>query len=326
MLEITNIPLCTSALAQFEDSSALREYLQRIRCDGLEVVWGGEECDVASVPRDAVIGYHLTFFNDWLDFFRGDKEALRRKFGDKDTVRRVYGGMEPSELPRRYSEDLERASAWGAKYVVFHVSDVSIEEGYTFQWLHSDTEVIDTAAEIINHIFAGKNYEFELLLENLPWPGFRFTDPALTERLLNKIEYPHKGIMLDIGHLMCTERGLRNEREGVRFVQEVLDRHGTLCEFIKGIHLHKSLSGDYVRTHTGFLPKLPRAYFDRYSVSYRHVLQIDTHKPWTDPGIVSVISRLKPEYLVHELAAADEADKARVVALQVNTLKKGDWK
>ena len=33
----------------------------------------------------------------------------------------------------------------GARYVVFHVSDVSVEEGFTYHWRHTHEEVIDAA-------------------------------------------------------------------------------------------------------------------------------------------------------------------------------------
>ena len=47
-------------------------------------------------------------------------------------------GLNPEILLKQYQQDLERAASLNAEYVVFHVSDVSIEEGYTYRWLHSN--------------------------------------------------------------------------------------------------------------------------------------------------------------------------------------------
>ena len=66
----------------------------------------------------------------------------------------------------------------GAKYLVFHVSDVSIEEGYTYRWRHTLEEVVDGAAEVINVLFKGAEDGPDLLLENLWWPGLTRPPPA----------------------------------------------------------------------------------------------------------------------------------------------------
>ena len=60
-------------------------------CDGLEGIWSGEEFP-ADLPEDLILGYHLTFYPDWLDFYRDDRKALRRKFGSLDAAARFYGG------------------------------------------------------------------------------------------------------------------------------------------------------------------------------------------------------------------------------------------
>lgn len=115
---------------------------------------------------------------------------------------------------RVYRDDLERARTVGVKYVVFHVSDVSIEEGYTYQWRHSSEEVIDAAVEIVNALLREED-EFDFLLENLWWPGLTMTEPELTQRLLEGVYYPKKGLMLDTGHLMNAKQSLTTQREGV---------------------------------------------------------------------------------------------------------------
>ena len=208
--------------------------------------------------------------------------------------------------------------------MVFHVSDVSIEEGYTYQWEHKSKEIIDAAAEALNLLLGERNFDFALLLENQWWPGFTFTEPALTARLLDAVAYPNKGIMLDIGHLMNTNLSISTQAEGADYLHEVLDVHGPLRTYIRGIHLHQSVSGAYVKANTGKLPgDLPADYLERFAYSYRHILRIDTHRPWTHPSIRSVVERIRPEYLVHELSAAGRKERDQAISLQRRAL---GWK
>ena len=131
---LMSLPMTASVLTEYGD---LEEACRSCGCDGLEVVWGGEELP-CTVPQALHVGYHLTFYPDWLDFWRGDRAALTEKFGSEEVWRSFYGGPEGREtLLRLYREDLDRAVTWGARYVVFHVSDVSVEEGFTYHWRSS---------------------------------------------------------------------------------------------------------------------------------------------------------------------------------------------
>ena len=178
---LMSLPMTASVLTEYGD---LEEACRSCGCDGLEVVWGGEELP-CTVPQALHVGYHLTFYPDWLDFWRGDRAALTEKFGSEEVWRSFYGGPEGREtLLRLYREDLDRAVTWGARYVVFHVSDVSVEEGFTYHWRHTHEEVIDAAAEVINLLLGDRAWPFDFLVENQWWPGFTFTEPELTRRLL----------------------------------------------------------------------------------------------------------------------------------------------
>ena len=169
---LMSLPMTASVLTEYGD---LEEACRSCGCDGLEVVWGGEELP-CTVPQALHVGYHLTFYPDWLDFWRGDRAALTEKFGSEEVWRSFYGGPEGREtLLRLYREDLDRAVTWGARYVVFHVSDVSVEEGFTYHWRHTHEEVIDAAAEVINLLLGDRAWPFDFLVENQWWPGFTFT-------------------------------------------------------------------------------------------------------------------------------------------------------
>lgn len=320
MRETVSFPVYADSMAEYCGEQELDDACRRLGCHGIEAVWGGDD---AIDFLTHVTGYHLTFYPDWVDFWRGDEPTLLEKFGNRESYLSFYGGAGKEILIEQYRADIARAVRLGADYVVFHVSDVSIEEGYTYQWQHTNREVLDASLELINLLFEGKEYPFELLVENQWWPGFTFTEPEETRYLLDGICYKNKGIMLDTGHLMNTNTDLLTQTDGTAYLHRMLDKHGSLCTSIHGMHLHQSLSGDYVRTHTGVLPPLPESYLARFGQSYEHILQIDRHQPWTEPSIAGVIDRISPKFLTHELSCASRVERERVVALQKETLRKG---
>ena len=319
MVELISLPLSRAVLAGYGGGEGLRREVGSLGCQGIEGIWAGEDLS-EELPPGLVPGYHLTFFPDWLDFFREDRTALLRKYGSLEAVRSFYGGWGADCLLALYRADLDRARSLGARYVVFHVSDVSVEEGYTYRWLHTDREVIDASAQIVNALLEDGD-SFDFLMENQWWPGLTLTDPEETSHLLEDVRYPRKGLLLDTGHLMNTDPSLGSEEEGVAYLHRMLDRHGVLCRYIRGIHLHQSLSGGYVRAHTGALPPdLPEDSVERFGVSYGHILRIDQHRPWTSPRIRTVVDRLRPPYLTHELAADGPEDRRAAVLRQRRTL------
>jgi len=323
MVCLINFPLFDGCLEEYGGESGLTAFCSALQCDGLEFIWGGGGLP-SQPPQGLAVGYHLTFYPDWLDFWRGDERALLRKFGSREAYVSYYGGEDGGCLLDKCRTDLERAAALGAKYVVVHVSNVSIEECYTYRWEHSDMEVIDAAADFINRLTAGMTLPFPILVENQWWPGFTFKDPAMTARLLSLIRCPKKGIMLDTGHLMNTDLFLMSEAQGVRYIHRMLDRHGELAKWIRGIHLHQSLSGAYVQENIGRLPAgLPRDFLPRFGESYSHILRIDRHRPWTEPRIRSVIERIQPDFLTHELYAVNRAEREGAVRRQTQTLRRG---
>lgn len=323
MLETISVPVYDQSMAEYGGPEELKRACHMLGCSGIEAIWGGDGA-TDQLPGRVVQGYHLVFYPDWLDFWRGDEAALLRKFGGREAYTSFYPGPDRQSLIAQYRADLARAVRLEARYVVFHVSDVSIEEGYTYQWEHSDKDVMDAAIELINLLFAEEKYPFALLVENQWWPGFTFTSPEKTAYLLDGIHHANKGIMLDTGHLMNSNPKLETQADGIAYIHKMLDRHGELSRSIKGIHLHQSLSGAYVRANTGRLPaKMSKDYVTRFGESYGHILQIDRHQPWTDPAIAAVVERIAPEFLTHELSCRNRAEREQAVRAQRETLKRG---
>ena len=315
LLQTVNFVNEERSLAPFADAATIRAYIASCGVDGLEPIRCGEEPRGLLQP-DMVTGVHLVFYSDWVDFWRGDEAKLRYKFGSREVLRQLYLCEDREGFVAQFRADMDWAQRMGARYAVFHVSDVSVDEGLSYRWEHTDREVIDASCELLNLLTDGQDYDFELLLENLWWPGFRFTDPATTEYLLGRVHYPKTGILLDTGHLMNTNRAIRSQAEGCAYIRRCLDAHGSLAKLVRGVHLHQSVSGAYVEEALKHVPPHDPDYFRSFASSYEHIRRIDTHRPFTDPAVRELVERIDPAYLTHELAARGYEEKRAVTLAQ----------
>ena len=62
---------------------------------------------------------------------------------------------------------------------------------------------------------------------------------------------------------------------------------------------------------------------ERFGVSYQHILQIDQHRPWTDPAILPVLEQIEPRYLTHELSSRGRMARAEAVSIRTRLLRQG---
>ncbi|EHO21684.1 hypothetical protein HMPREF9466_00541 [Fusobacterium necrophorum subsp. funduliforme 1_1_36S] len=62
------------------------------------------------------------------------------------------------------------------KYVVFHACNIKVRESVSYQFSYTDWEVLDQVISIINTLFDEKEYSFQLLFENLWWPGLKLNN------------------------------------------------------------------------------------------------------------------------------------------------------
>lgn len=323
MIQTINFPLSPYCIRPFEGWVSLEQKVRGIGLDGIEAIADPEELD-DTVPQSIIAGWHMVFYPDWLDFYRHDESALLSKFHSWEAVEKIYRGRTPNVLMQQFKDDLKLAMNWKTPYLVFHVSDVSLEESYTYRWLHGNKEVLDGAIEFINEMLNGVEPTFDFLVENQWWPGFTFTDPAETEYLLSHINYPRVGIMLDTGHLMNTNQAIRTEADGIKYIHEMLDKHGELSKLIYGMHFHQSLSGAYCRRVIGKLPvDYPKEYFQAFFVTYPHIEQIDRHRPWTDKNCVTLLDRIEPKYLTHELKSNGQRTQFQAVVRQIRLINRG---
>ena len=183
--------------------------------------------------------------------------------------------------------------------------------------------MLDAAIDFANQLLKGVEPTFDFLVENQWWPGFTFTEPEKTEYLLERIDYPRVGIMLDTGHLMSTNQRIRSQKQGIAYILEMIEKHGSLAERIQGLHFHQSLSGAYCRKNVGEVPPdFPEEYFAAFAVSYGHIQQIDRHRPWTEPRCAAIIHRAAPKYLTHELSSGYPGGQLGAVKRQLATLRR----
>jgi hypothetical protein len=268
--------------------------------DGVELMpFGADERGI--VPKERVFGIHMCSFPFWFDFWRGNERALIDEFGSLAACERYYGGSTREALLERFRMDLHSAKSYGAEYVVFHVSEASIEESFTGRYRKSDESVIDAACELLNELFDDTiTGGSALLLENLWQPGLTFTKPEMTKRLIDGVQYPNKGFMLDTGHLFHTDESIQTQKEGLSYIHRMLDRHGALCEYVRGMHLHQSITGAYCRSVRERPPTLADSYEKRSRQMFEHAFKVDLHQPFTCGGVKGLIERIDPEFLTFE--------------------------
>jgi len=214
MKKIMNITTSRFDLPRYSDNNDLKQAYRQFGLDGLELMEGGDD-ENQIIAIDDVIGAHLKYFNYWVCVWNGDDDAALAEHGNWETCKQVFGGRGREVIVEAHIKNLEFVSRYEPEYLVFHVSDVSIQECITREHGYSDIHVIDAVIDLVNTVFTDANADYTLLFENLWWPGMNMKEPELVEYLLSKVNYPKSGVMLDMGHLLHTDSSLRTADEGI---------------------------------------------------------------------------------------------------------------
>ena len=303
-----NFPVYSGMLNRFEDSDEIRNYYRQGGLNGLEVILAGES-DQGKILPDMVNGVHLFFHIFWMDYWLGNYERLDREFDSREQWIDYYGGEDREAYLDFLRKDLAYAEEIGAKYVVFHVSEVTLRESFTYDYRYPDWKVIDTALEVINSVMTENQYSFDFLVENLWWSGLNLKNPGLTRRMIQGMDFPNKGIMLDLGHYMNTNSRLKTAEDAVAYLHRMIDKHEKagfpITDWIKGIHLQMSLGGDYIRKQRREWKKDPMdfdsvSFYELYRIAYEHANRIDLHQPFLGQGVRELIERIDPKYVTFE--------------------------
>ena len=272
-----------------------------------------------------VVGLHMACIPCWYALWSGDEKALTDEFGSLKTAEEYYSGLTRDALLKKFRRDLSYAAQFGAEYLVFHIAESIVIESFTENYQHTDEQICEACADMLNILFEGKTDGPLLLLENLWQPGLNLKRPEITRDMLASVRYPRKGIMLDTGHLMNTNTSLRSQEDALRYIHSVLDAHEKagldLCEAARGIHLNASVSGEYAEKIKAAPPVLHGTYRERMGDMFWHVFQRDQHLPFTAPGIKDLIARIAPDYLTTELITTGPDDRREKNTLQLAALK-----
>ena len=316
MIRLFNMTTDQYDLARFSSADDLREFTCSHGLDGIEVLPIGKPDSLSWIPPELVPGIHLSYYNSWYDAYIGDEEKVIAEYGSLAEAERILGGP-AREIALRLRAQLDFCQKLGVKYVVWHVGNITLSETAACRFEHDSASVISAAIEIINAALDGQKYSFDFLVENLWGPGFTFTEPELTRTLLEGIEYPRKGIMLDVGHLMHTcSMNVDTPEQGVAYVHKWLDAHGDMCRYIRGVHLHCGASGAFMRRLAQKPPVPTGSYFDKLCAIYESVLKLDPHIPLVCPGVRELIDRISPEYLTYEFITSDRAQHSAYIDAQ----------
>lgn len=316
MYKLINLVAYEDTTREYRDRYDLERSYEKYNIDGIELIRCGE-VDEEYFRREKTVGVHLPYYSDWLNFWLGNGELLKREFGRKEVWEGFYRGNDREALLRFYKEDLDYAHSIGAKYVVFHVCQVSVTETFTRKFDYTDEEVIDHTAELINLLLKDSPYQFEFLMENLYWPGLNFCSGESARHLLRRINYPNKGFMLDTGHMMCTNVELSCVEEGIAYIRSFFEKEKDLIPYIRGMHLHKSISGEYVKEALKKPLLLKEDFYERFAQCYEHVFQIDRHEIITCEGTRELVEYLDPEYLVFEFRSSGREDREKKLKEQI---------
>ena len=280
-----NFSMDQDDLGRYANAADLRHFYESFSLSGLEVMPLGEDPQHL-VEKDMVVGVHLRCITDWMD-------------------------LDQAMLLSHYRRDMDYARRMQAEYVVFHVTQVSYGESLTYEMRHSDAEVVDAAAAFINELLDGQDYPFWFLMENLWWPGLNMLDADITSRLLSKVHYAKKGIMLDTGHFMNNHYHLQTPEDAIVCLNQMFDAHEPLLPMIRGIHLNQSLSGAYMKDYLQH-PLTPKDDPEALATqAFLHIFQIDQHRPFTAPGVRKLIDRISPLYVTLEYITRDRKEHAQ---------------
>lgn len=328
MEELLNFSVYALDTDRFDnDWSAVAAYTRNHQAAGLELLIDYDP--LPDIPPGLVRAVHLPFWVTWLDVWRGEPGAAQRYFPDVDpaNLRYACGGGAAGQMVETLRSLLANAASLKPAYAVFHVSHVEPSHALSRQYPYTDLEVVEAAADLLNHVaatFPGGEPPVRLFLENLWYPGLTFTASPPAERLAERLCFDNWAFVLDTGHLMNTNPELVSEEQGIAYVLGVLKRLSpAIRQRIEGLHFHCSLSGPYQQQQikAGLPPGfagLPVA--EQRNLARANAFKIDEHRPFTRPRCREIIETVQPQFLTHEFLSSTQAEYDQKLAVQRTAL------
>jgi len=298
------------------DYSQLKIFLDSHNIDGIEgILYNPGNLD--RIPKNLIKGLHLIYWPMWLDLWLNNKENLYKEFLSNQNILKYYGFNKKEGFINKYKEEFESAKKLNCEYMVFHVSHISIEEIYTRNFEYSDKKILSETIKLINSVFIDDGPM--LLFENLWSAGLNYLDYDLTKYFIENINYKNKGFVLDISHLLLTNKNISTYTQAINYINKILTNLGDLKKYIKAIHLNKSCFDDYIRddyTMKATISNKKTNFMEKLVDVYKHIGKIDTHVPFENSEIKNIIEYINPNWLVYEFLPKDINDWSKKITIQ----------
>ena len=136
------------------------------------------------------------------------------------------------------------------------------------------------------------------------------------------INYIDTGAMYRAITYKCLQNNIdiNNEEEGIDYLVETISNLGDMKDYIKGIHLSKSLSGKYVKEQIEKYKNKDIDYSEVNNEIIYHILNIDEHKPFTNNKIKNLIEMINPKFLVYEFITTSLEELSNFIKIQDKVL------
>ena len=220
-----------------EEEKILKVYekLKNEGITGIETIIG-DHLPLESYEKYPIKGVHLLYYPTWLEFWKEDMEKVREDFYNDEGILNYYRSFKKEILLETFKKQFEDAKKIKAKYLVFHVSHVRPKDIFTCNFDYTSIEVLDETLKIVNEVFKGDGPL--LLFENLPWPGLTLKDYGLTKYFFERVKYEKKGFLLDLSHIICTEKNIKSFQEADQYILNKIKELKELNKFIYGVHIN----------------------------------------------------------------------------------------
>ena len=291
----------------------LNTYTKLLKLDGIEQLIYSNDIDLKY--KDLTIGTHLRYWPYWLDFWWENTTRLNHIFPNdqnKQQLIKIYQASNKYEWIEVIKNNICQALTLHPQYLVWHVSEANNDEIFTYDFHYTNKEVLLASSEVFNEVAKLIPENVLVLFENLWWPGLTLKNKTEIEYFFTRLNYKNVGIMLDTGHLMNTNVNLKNQIEGIKFLNKTIKDLGQWKNLIQGIHLNCSLSGQYQQT---FKRKKPQNLQDK--MIWQHITQIDKHDIFTTKEIKAFIQEINPQYVIHELCYDNLIDLKNKLNIQL---------
>lgn len=290
------------------------QYLRNLDLDGIELLVYDNKLKINQY-KEITIGVHLKYWPMWMSLYENNRKELLKYYSNDDMIN-TYGAVDYDGWLNCIRENLKHSLKVNPEYLVWHVAECNLEECFSFSFKYSDLDVIKATADIFNSVCDVISSNVTVLFENLWWPGLKLNNKDVVETFFLLLKHKNVGIMLDTGHLMNTNYNLKNQKDAVSYICKTVESLEAYKNYITGIHLSSSLSGNYIKN-------LNIKYDKNMTLGdiYKHITNIDQHKPFIDGSVKDIIRLVSPKYLVHELAYKDFCDLEKNLLIQINALK-----